>query len=81
TLAGVVKEISYKLAWAEKGIGKSSQGQKRTQNHEIFSNHPRGDQRQDDRGKGSVGSASRQPQARENRVVPDPLTTRVTAVQ
>ncbi|KAH9324582.1 hypothetical protein KI387_004760, partial [Taxus chinensis] len=76
-----VKEISYKLAQAEKGIGKSSQGQQRTQNHDRFGNHPRGDQRQDDRGKGPVGSANRQPQACENRVVPDPLTARVATVQ
>ncbi|KAH9297754.1 hypothetical protein KI387_029436, partial [Taxus chinensis] len=59
-LAGAVKEISYKLARAEKGIGQGSQGQQRTQNHDRFGNHPRGDQRQDDRGKGLVGSTNRQ---------------------
>ncbi|KAH9311488.1 hypothetical protein KI387_026523, partial [Taxus chinensis] len=81
TLARAVKEISYKLARAEKGIGKSSQGEQRNQNHDRFRYHPRGDQRPDDRGKGLIGSANRQPQARENRVVPDPLTTRVAVVQ
>ncbi|KAH9315166.1 hypothetical protein KI387_023793 [Taxus chinensis] len=81
TLAGAVKEISYKLARAEKGIGKTSQGQPRAQNHDRFSNHPRGDQRVDDRGKGPMGSANRHPQAREGRVLPDPLTARVAVVE
>ncbi|KAH9317045.1 hypothetical protein KI387_018814, partial [Taxus chinensis] len=49
TLAGVVKEISYKLARVEKGIEQSSQGQKKPQGQEIFGNHPRGDQRSDEK--------------------------------
>ncbi|KAH9287659.1 hypothetical protein KI387_031776 [Taxus chinensis] len=81
TLAGFVKEISYKLARVEKGIGQGSQGQHKAQGQEIFSNHPRGDHRSDDRGKGPMGSGNRQPQAHENRIVPDPLTARVVVVE
>ncbi|KAH9308429.1 hypothetical protein KI387_036340, partial [Taxus chinensis] len=59
TLAGVVKEISYKLARAEKGIGQSSQGQHKPHGQEIFGNHPRGDHRLDDRGNGPMGSGNK----------------------
>ncbi|KAH9299888.1 hypothetical protein KI387_044111 [Taxus chinensis] len=81
TLIGIVNEISYKLARAEKGIGKTSQGHPRAQNHDRFSNHPRCDQREDDRGKGPMGSVNRHPQAREGRVLPYPLTDRVVVVE
>ncbi|KAH9292578.1 hypothetical protein KI387_042238, partial [Taxus chinensis] len=77
TLAGAVKEISYKLARAEKGIGQSSQGQHKQQSQDRFTNH----QRSDDRGKGPVGFGNRQPQGRENRMVPDPLAARVVVVE
>ncbi|KAH9317618.1 hypothetical protein KI387_019387, partial [Taxus chinensis] len=81
TLAEAVKEIPYKLSRAKKGIGKTSQGQPRAQNHDRFSNHPRGDQRVDDRGKGPLGSANRHPQACEGRMLPDPLIARVAAIE
>ncbi|KAH9291178.1 hypothetical protein KI387_043631, partial [Taxus chinensis] len=72
-----VKEISYKLAQEEKGIGQSSQGQHKQQGQDRFTNH----QRSDDRGKGPVGFGNRQSQARENRMVPDPLAARVDVVE
>ncbi|KAH9315879.1 hypothetical protein KI387_024506, partial [Taxus chinensis] len=53
--------------------------QHRQQRQDKFANHPRNDQRSDDRGKGPMGD--RQPQARENRVVPDPLNARVVVVE
>ncbi|KAH9301366.1 hypothetical protein KI387_012949, partial [Taxus chinensis] len=40
-----------------------------------------GDHRLDDRGKGLMGSRNKQPQPKENRLVPDPLTSRVTTVE
>ncbi|KAH9321807.1 hypothetical protein KI387_016446, partial [Taxus chinensis] len=36
--------------------------------------------RSDDRGKGPMGSVNRHPQARESRMVPDPLIARVAVV-